>query len=203
MYDKKKSTAGSAADYVSLADDIQLNLESILNRLENKEIKRIPKNVSDIIGRIEQELKLLENQIDDSDVPDSKLGTTIERISASQINLYRDALLQALSAVCTNIMTNTREIERLNDIITTLPNSRSGELTMKRMLANIDSSKDSASISRREREVLIQLFGGKTNREISRELGISEKTVKNHLWRVYRKLGVDNRTQLFSRLITT
>jgi ATP/maltotriose-dependent transcriptional regulator MalT len=58
-----------------------------------------------------------------------------------------------------------------------------------------------AGISTREKEVLAQLLGGMSNREISRALGISEKTVKNHLWRIYRKIGVRNRTQLFHRLI--
>ena len=71
------------------------------------------------------------------------------------------------------------------------------------MLMKIDSTNGAPSISKREREVLIQLLGGKTNREISHELGISEKTVKNHLWKIYRKLDVENRTQLFNRLIST
>jgi DNA-binding CsgD family transcriptional regulator len=203
MHDKKKNTDGSVFKEGALVDDNQRNLASMLDRLEKQGTRRIPEKVSDIIGRIERELELLENQIDDSDESGSKLNTTIDRISASQINLYRNAVLQAIASVCTNIMTNTREIERLNDIITRLPKSTGGEFTLKRMLANIDSSKGEAPISRREREVLIQLLGGKTNREISRELGISEKTVKNHLWRIYRKLGVENRTQLFNRLITT
>ena len=58
-----------------------------------------------------------------------------------------------------------------------------------------------ADISTREQEVLAHLLGGKSNREISRELGISEKTVKNHLWKIYRKIGVRSRTQLFHHLI--
>ena len=60
-----------------------------------------------------------------------------------------------------------------------------------------------SNVSRREKEILSHLLGGKSNREISRELAISEKTVKNHLWKLYRKLGVRNRTQLFHYLIST
>ena len=52
----------------------------------------------------------------------------------------------------------------------------------------------------REKEVLVQLLGGKTNREISKELHIDEKTVKNHLWKIYRKMGVNNRTQLLHKM---
>jgi len=67
----------------------------------------------------------------------------------------------------------------------------------------IETKLPKGRISIREHEVLTHLLGGKSNREISRELGISEKTVKNHLWKAYRKIGVRNRTQLFHQLITT
>jgi len=56
-------------------------------------------------------------------------------------------------------------------------------------------------ISCRERQILTGLLGGKSNREISAALGISEKTVKNHLWKIYRKIGVRSRTQLFHHII--
>ena len=36
---------------------------------------------------------------------------------------------------------------------------------------------------------------GLSNREIADQLGISEHTVKVHLWRLFRRLGVKSRTQ--------
>jgi two-component system, NarL family, nitrate/nitrite response regulator NarL len=39
------------------------------------------------------------------------------------------------------------------------------------------------------------LSEGKSNRDISRALFLSEKTVKAHLAAIFRKLGVTNRTQ--------
>ncbi|HYG72686.1 MAG TPA: LuxR C-terminal-related transcriptional regulator, partial [Actinomycetota bacterium] len=39
------------------------------------------------------------------------------------------------------------------------------------------------------------LAEGKSNRDISRALFLSEKTVKAHLAAIFRKLGVTNRTQ--------
>jgi len=36
---------------------------------------------------------------------------------------------------------------------------------------------------------------GNTNKEIAKKFFISEKTVKNHLNHIYRKLGVKNRAQ--------
>jgi NarL family two-component system response regulator LiaR len=47
----------------------------------------------------------------------------------------------------------------------------------------------------REREVLELIGRGLPNKLIARELGISEKTVKNHVGRVLAKLGVSDRTQ--------
>jgi DNA-binding NarL/FixJ family response regulator len=52
-----------------------------------------------------------------------------------------------------------------------------------------------AGLTRREADVLQLLAGGASNREISRQLFLSEKTVKAHLAAVFRKLGVSNRTQ--------
>ena len=49
------------------------------------------------------------------------------------------------------------------------------------------------SLSRREVEVLGALMGGRTNKQIGRELDIKEATVKRHLRRGYGKLGVRNR----------
>jgi len=37
---------------------------------------------------------------------------------------------------------------------------------------------------------------GYTNREISKELGLSEHTVKNYIFRVFDKLGVSTRVEL-------
>jgi len=48
----------------------------------------------------------------------------------------------------------------------------------------------------REREVLALVGEGLTNREIARRLFVSEKTVRNHLGAVIRKLGLSDRTQV-------
>jgi two-component system, NarL family, response regulator DegU len=50
-------------------------------------------------------------------------------------------------------------------------------------------------LSKREHEVLVMITRGKNNREIGEELFISEKTVKNHLTNIFRKIDVSDRTQ--------
>ena len=51
-----------------------------------------------------------------------------------------------------------------------------------------------AELTPREREVPGALARGKANKQIARELGISEKTVKAHLTRVFESIGVSDRT---------
>jgi len=51
------------------------------------------------------------------------------------------------------------------------------------------------SLSRRERETLVLLAEGLSNAEIAERLGISEKTVRNHLSHLFDKLGVWSRAQ--------
>ena len=50
-------------------------------------------------------------------------------------------------------------------------------------------------LSRREREILLRIAAGKTNIEIGKQLFISEKTVRNHVTRIFEKLDVHSRAQ--------
>ncbi len=52
----------------------------------------------------------------------------------------------------------------------------------------------------REKEVSRYIFKGFSNREISLKLKISEGTVKQHIWNIFNKTGVDSRTQLIFKL---
>ena len=56
-------------------------------------------------------------------------------------------------------------------------------------------------LTNREEEVFSLLVKNKTTREIARELGISEKTVRNHLSNSMQKLGVKGRAQAVVELI--
>jgi DNA-binding NarL/FixJ family response regulator len=57
------------------------------------------------------------------------------------------------------------------------------------------SSGRSNELSPREREVLQLVRKGRANKQIARDLGISERTVKAHLTSVFARIGVADRTQ--------
>jgi DNA-binding CsgD family transcriptional regulator len=52
---------------------------------------------------------------------------------------------------------------------------------------------DSRGLSAREAEVMSLIADGQTNGEIAARLFLAEKTVKNHVRRIYSKLGVGSR----------
>jgi DNA-binding NarL/FixJ family response regulator len=64
-----------------------------------------------------------------------------------------------------------------------------------RALLTARAERESAGLSEREREVLQCVAEGLPNKLIARKLGISDKTVKAHLTRVFQQIGVTDRTQ--------
>lgn len=70
---------------------------------------------------------------------------------------------------------------------------------IKALVNFADSNKDSTlagSLSNKEREVVICISQGRTNKEIASQLFISEQTVKSHINSIFKKLNVSRRTQL-------
>lgn len=63
-------------------------------------------------------------------------------------------------------------------------------------LINRDSDKDKLEqLTKRELEVLVLIANGMFNKEIAIELNISERTVKNHISNIFKKIDVADRTQ--------
>jgi len=59
----------------------------------------------------------------------------------------------------------------------------------------MDSAVESR-MTKREAEVVRLAVEGLSNREIGQQLGLTEHTVKNYLFRIFDKLGVSNRVEL-------
>jgi DNA-binding CsgD family transcriptional regulator len=68
------------------------------------------------------------------------------------------------------------------------------ETSPRSAMSTTDPSRQLASLSAREREVLAALADGLTNQELAERLFISERTANRHLSNIFTKLGVRNRT---------
>jgi DNA-binding NarL/FixJ family response regulator len=64
---------------------------------------------------------------------------------------------------------------------------------LRRPPGSPDEASGPASLTSREREVMNLISQGLTNQQIAERFVLSEKTVKNHVNRIYGKLGASNR----------
>jgi DNA-binding NarL/FixJ family response regulator len=112
--------------------------------------------------------------------------------------LTGDALSQGVSGVLSKALEGDELADRLREIVNgevvIAPPPRGRTVSG----AGRDWPGRSFGLSERESECLVLLAAGLRNAEIARSLYISEDTVKSHLKRGYRKLGVANRAQATS-----
>jgi len=108
----------------------------------------------------------------------------------------RERILDALDAGAVGYLLKDAEPEEL---IRGVRAAAAGEAPLAPKAASAvltarTEQRPAAELTPREHEVLALLAGGKANKQIARELGISEKTVKAHLTRVFEAIGVSDRT---------
>lgn len=95
---------------------------------------------------------------------------------------------------------NFRIEELLKGISAVLSNRVFIQDSIRNILMNVETDKKTDkykinSLTKRELEVLIQVANGLFNKEIAMSLRISERTVKNHMSSIFKKLEVSDRTQ--------
>ena len=110
-------------------------------------------------------------------------------------------LLKAVNIGVDGYILKESELSELKKAIDVIVNGESyiqPELTpeLNRKLISRDSEKEKLDmLTRREMEVLIQVANGMINKEIANLLNISERTVKNHISNIFKKIDVSDRTQ--------
>lgn len=90
------------------------------------------------------------------------------------------------------------ELKRAIDLVTHGENYIQPKLIpmLNSRLLSRDKDKDKIELlTQREMEVLIQVANGMINKEIATSLHISERTVKNHISNIFKKIEVSDRTQ--------
>jgi two-component system response regulator DegU len=58
-------------------------------------------------------------------------------------------------------------------------------------------------LTRRERQICALLFKGRTNKQIGGDFNISARTVEDHKYSIYRKVGVRNAVELVNKAYGT
>jgi DNA-binding NarL/FixJ family response regulator len=69
------------------------------------------------------------------------------------------------------------------------------------MTLNIGALERDFGLTKREIEILVNIFNGLKNAEIAEKLFISEITVKKHLQHIFEKIGVGSRTALIRKTV--
>src|SRR5262249_23036812 len=87
---------------------------------------------------------------------------------------------------------------RIDEILRTIRGAGAGQVALPaRMAARmIGLASGQTPLSSRETEVLTLVARGLANKEVARELIITESTVKTHMSAIFQKLGLTSRTQL-------
>lgn len=112
-----------------------------------------------------------------------------------------DYVIKAMSYQCNGYVVKDSDFDTLKNAILAV---NEGEIfvepkltvSLNSNLAKRDTKQDVISeLTKRELDVLILLSSGMLNKEIAYKLNISERTVKNHISSMFKKIGVSDRTQ--------
>ena len=107
-------------------------------------------------------------------------------------------LIKAVEIGCNGYLLKDSSFQTLKDAITLVNSGESyiqPELTPILNAGLMRKNDIQDNLTKREIEVLKLVAVGKINREIAIELDISERTVKNHISNLFKKIDVNDRTQ--------
>jgi DNA-binding NarL/FixJ family response regulator len=102
-------------------------------------------------------------------------------ITEANLRLLCKCLLRVAAG---QIWANTEQLNYVMDLISEVPSLR------------VLNSRGSSLLTPREEQVVALVAEGMGNREIARELNLSEHTIKKYLYRVFEKLGISSRVEL-------
>jgi len=197
---------------IVVADDHELIREGIKKLLELEDKFKIVGEASngeeiiEVFNLFKPDLVILDiNMPDKSGLEVLKIikeNKTDIKVVLLTINSDKKSLATAIESGANGYILKDSDPGELSEI---LLNIIDGETYIDKRLVNslVDIYKHSNDelkskfhdLTEREKEVLYYLSNGHTNKEISKKIFISEKTVKNYVTNIYSKLNVTNRVK--------
>jgi len=111
-----------------------------------------------------------------------------------------DAEAEVLTAVEAGALGYVAKTSRKEELLEAIRSIARGDAWLpphltRRLLTHLKPRPAPGTLTHREQDVLMLLARGRSNREIARELGVTDITVRTHVTHVLGKLGVHNRVE--------
>lgn len=196
---------------VMIADDHSMVREGIMNLLElddNLDVVGFAKDGADCIKKIPElnpDVLLLDINMPNMNGIEvlHELRERRSKVKVIMLTIHNEGeyILKAVDIGCAGYVLKDSDSNMLKKAIYTV---YSGESFIQpdlipvlnaRLIKKEQEDEQLEKLTKREIEVLILLSEGLFNKEIAYKLDISERTVKNHISNIFKKINVSDRTQ--------
>jgi len=158
-------------------------LKMASNDINNEVVKKYTDEINAILNKKCLSEDLIESRLAEESMEVISYGF-------SSVGITKALILVSPSSSSLNLIERS---VRLFTLKLMMPHIYSGACAV--YLGQKESVPPKIELSKREKEILHWISIGKTNIEIGEILGISSSTVKNHVYKIYKKLNVVNRAQ--------
>jgi DNA-binding NarL/FixJ family response regulator len=192
---------------VLLADDhglVRAGLERLLSGAEDIEVVGTAaggREAVDRAGEMSPDVVLMDLSMPDLDGIAATRGV-LERCPDCQVVVLtsfsdRDRIVAALDAGAIGYLLKDTEPEELLRGVRAAARGESplDPKAARQLIAGRRTPAPQDQLTERERQILALIAAGTPNKVIARRLDIAEKTVKNHVTRIFETIGVTDRTQ--------